>query len=116
MKISALGVEEQRVNVVIDLDDRAAAATRLGDGYRTEVRIVTWEADDVVQVPLGALFRRGDQWSVFVIDGDVAHATTVEIGHRNGEMAEVVSGLTAGTEVVLHPPDTLADQATVQKR
>ncbi|HWN86143.1 MAG TPA: HlyD family efflux transporter periplasmic adaptor subunit, partial [Vicinamibacterales bacterium] len=70
MKVSALGVEEQRVNVLIDFDDPAAAG-RLGDGYRVEVRVVMWSEPDVVKVPVGGLFRRGDAWAAFVIDGDL---------------------------------------------
>lgn len=116
MKVSALGVEEQRVNVVIDLDDPGAAAARLGDGFRTEVRIVTWEGPDVVQVPVGALFRRGDQWTVYVFTGETAALRPVTVGHRNGQSAEVTDGLTPGDVVILHPPDTLTDGARVARR
>ncbi len=116
MKVSALGVEEQRVNVVIDLDDPGAAAARLGDGFRTEVRIVTWESPDVVQVPVGALFRRGDQWTVYVFAGGTAALRPVTVGHRNGQSAEVTDGLTPGDVVILHPPDTLTDGARVARR
>lgn len=116
MKVSALGVEEQRVNVLIDLDDPAAAAARLGDGFRTEVRVVTWEGGDVVQVPVGALFRRGDQWTVYVMAGDIATLRAVTIGHRNGQTAEVSEGLAPGDVVILHPPDTLIDGARVARR
>lgn len=116
MKLSALGVEEQRVNVIIDFDDPATAASRLGDGFRTEVRIVTWNAADVVQVPIGALFRRNEDWTVYVMTGDVVRAAPVTIGHRNDQTAEVRSGLSPGDVVVLHPPDTLADGARVTRR
>ena len=68
-KVSALGVEEQRVNVVIDFVDPGDAARALGDSYRVEVRIVVWEEPDVLKVPAGSLFRRGEEWAVFVIDG-----------------------------------------------
>ena len=68
MKISALGVEEQRVNVIVDFVDSAGAAKALGDNYRVEVRIVVWRSDDVLKVPAGALFRRGDSWAVFVVE------------------------------------------------
>lgn len=117
MKVSALGVEEQRVNVVIDFDDPAAAAATLGDGYRAEVRIVTWQADSVVQVPTSALFRTGDTWAVYVMTPDErARHTPVTIGHRNPRMAEVVSGLSPGDIVVAHPPDTVSDGARVRTR
>lgn len=117
MKVSALGVEEQRVNVVIDFDDPAAAAATLGDGYRAEVRIVTWQADSAVQVPASALFRAGEAWAVYVMtpEGRARH-TPVTIGHRNPQMAEVVSGLSPGDIVVAHPPDTVSDGARVRPR
>ena len=116
LKVSALGVEEQRVNVVIDFDDPARAARKLGDGYRAEVRIVVWQGDDVLRVPVGSLFRRGDSWAVFVTDGGRARLRTIEIGQRNNDLAEVVSGLRATERVVLHPPDALVDGARVRER
>lgn len=117
MKISALGVEEQRVNVLIDFDDAAGAAAALGDGYRAEVRIVIWRADHVVQVPTSALFRQREDWAVYVMtsDGRVRLAP-VTIGHRNGQMAEVLAGLAPGDIVVAHPPDTLSDGARARAR
>ena len=116
LKVSALGVEEQRVNVVIDFDDPARAARKLGDGYRAEVRIVVWQADDVLGVPVGSLFRSGDSWAVFVADGGRARLRTIAIGQRNNEVAEVVGGLRETERVVLHPPDTLVDGARVRER
>jgi HlyD family secretion protein len=115
MKVSALGVEEQRVNVLIDFEDPAAAA-RLGDGYRVEVRVVIWHEDDVAKVPVGALFRRGNDWAAFVIDGEQVRLTTAQLGQRNGEEAQILKGLSAGQTVVLHPPDTLTDSAQVTVR
>jgi HlyD family secretion protein len=117
MKVSALGVEEQRVNVLIDFDDAGSAAATLGDGYRAEVRIVTWQADDVVQVPVSALFRQRDAWAVYVMtpDGRV-RLTPVTIGHRNAQMAEALSGVSPGDVVVAHPPDTLSDGARARAR
>ncbi len=110
-KLSALGVEEQRVRVIVDPADRAAA---LGDGFRVEVRIVVWEAAHLLKVPVGALFRRGTEWSVFTVSGGRASERRVRIGHRNAFEAEVVSGLGAGDVVVLHPGDKLADGVRVK--
>lgn len=115
-KISALGVEEQRVNVVLDFADPAAAWAALGDAYRVEVRIVTWEAAQVLKLPTGALFRQGEAWAVYVVDEERARRTMVTLGHQTGQEAEVVSGLAEGTRVILHPGDTLTDGARVQER
>ena len=115
-KVSALGVEEQRVNVIIDFEDDRAAWRAMGDGYRVEARIAIWEAEDVVRVPTGALFRVADQWAVFVVQGGRAHRAVLELGERTNEQAEVRKGLRAGQEVVLHPPDTLTDNARVVVR
>jgi HlyD family secretion protein len=115
LKISALGVEEQRVNVVVELDP-SAAGCGLGDGYRVEARIVVWEAADAVTVPVGSLFRRGDGWAVFVADGNRARLRPIEIGERNNEVAQVAGGVAAGEDVILHPPDTLEDGARIRRR
>lgn len=115
-KISALGVEEQRVNVVLDFTDPAAAWAALGDAYRVEVRIVTWEAADVLKVPTSALFRDGDQWAVYLVDRDRARRTIVELGHQTGQEAEVKSGPAADARVILHPGDSLTDGARVRPR
>ena len=113
MKVSALGVEEQRVNVLIDFVDAASAARVLGDNYRVGVRIVTWSDDHVLRVPVGSLFRRGEGWATFVIEQGRARLRTVEIGQRNETFAQVTNGLSAGQVVVLHPPDTLTDGARI---
>ena len=115
-KISALGVEEQRVNVVIDFADPADAWKALGDGYRVEVRIVIWEAADVVKVSTSALVRQGAEWTVFVVDGDRIRRVTVDVGQRNSEEAEIRSGLEAGVQVVVHPSDRVIDGALVEIR
>jgi HlyD family secretion protein len=116
MKISALGVEEQRVNVVVDFEDPVEAWAALGDGYRVEVRVVVWEGADVLRVPTSALFRRGDRWAVFVVDGSRARLRHVEVGRRTGLAAQVLSGLEAGERVVVHPSDTLSDGARTSPR
>jgi len=115
-KISALGVEEQRVNVVLDFVDPVAAWAALGDAFRVEVRVVTWEARDVLKVPTAALFRQGDAWAVYLVDQGRARRTLIMLGHQTGQEAEVVSGLTEGARVILHPGDTLADGARVKER
>jgi HlyD family secretion protein len=115
-KVSALGVEEQRVNVIIDLDDDRAAWKAMGDGYRVEVRIAVWDADNVVKVPTSALFREGRQWAAYVVERGRARRSAVQLGQRTSTEAEVLGGLQEGQQVVLHPPDTLADGARVTVR
>jgi HlyD family secretion protein len=112
-KISALGVEEQRVKVRVDFLDPMPPGKELGDRYRVEARIVTWRGDDVVQVPTGALFRRGNDWMAFVVENRRAALRKVEITHNNGIAAEVRSGLSQGDTVIIHPPDAVKDGATV---
>lgn len=109
-KVSALGVEEQRVNVVMDFVDPPG---RLGDGYRVDVRIIVWEANDVLTVPASALFRRGQGWSVFVIEKRRARARDIEVGHHNALQAEVLNGLNGGTEVILHPGNQISEGTRV---
>jgi HlyD family secretion protein len=115
MKVSALGVEEQRVNVVVDFTNPAEAA-RLGDGYRVEVRVVLWKDDDVIKVPVGGLFRQGDNWAVFVVEEGRVRRQTVQLGQRNDNEGQITSGLEAGATIVLHPPDTLMDGMRVTVR
>lgn len=115
-KISALGVEEQRVNVVVDFEDPHDAWEKLGDGYRVEVRIVIWEEPDVVKVPTGSLFRSGADWAVFVVEEDKARLRTIELGERNGLAAQVLSGLSEGDRVLLHPSDSITDGVAVVDR
>jgi HlyD family secretion protein len=116
MKVSALGVEEQRVNVRIDFEAPPETMRRLGDGYRVEVRIVIWQQPDVLRVPIGALFRHGDRWALFVVEGGRARLSTVGIGQRNSQEAQVIEGIDPGDEVVVHPPDTLRDGMRITRR
>jgi HlyD family secretion protein len=109
-KISALGVEEQRVNVIADLPGEYPA---LGDGYRVDGEIVTWESPEVTQVPVSALFRTGNEWSVFVVENDRVWVRPVQIGHRNQKNAEV-TGLDSNHVVVLYPDDRLKDGLEVR--
>jgi len=112
MKVSALGVEEQRVNVIVNFAD-SSDAVRLGDGYRVEVRIVLWKDDNVIKVPVGALVRQGEGWAVFVVEEGRVRRQTVQLGQRNENVGQITGGLEAGATIVLHPPDTLMDGARV---
>ena len=116
VKLSSMGVEESRVNAVVQLDDPRDKWKALGDGYRLEARIVVWQADDVITVPEGALFRRNDGWATFVIEGDKAALRPVKVGRRNGTVAQVLDGLRAGERVILHPSDTIAVGSRVESR
>jgi HlyD family secretion protein len=115
-KISALGVEEQRVNVILDFVDPVKAGALLGDAYRVEVRIVVWEAPDVVKVPTSALFRQGDQWAVYVVNEERARLTIVQLGPQTPQEAQVVSGLEEGARVIVHPGDQVIDGTRVEER
>ncbi len=115
-KISALGVEEQRVNVIVTIDEPVDARPSLGDGYRVEARIVVWEGDGVLKVPTGALFRRSDDWAVFSVDDGRARLKRVAIGERSSLEAEVRDGIAEGESVVLHPSDRVADGVKIAAR
>ncbi len=115
-KISALGVEEQRVNVVIDLVSPSEQWSTLGDGYRVEARIMVRAEDDAVKVPAGAVFREGERWTVFVVDGAKAEKRVVEVGHRNGIEATITKGLEVGDLVIVYPSDAVEDGERVKER
>ena len=115
-KVSALGVEEQRVNVIIDVTDPIELWRSLGHGYRVEPRIVLWESQSVLKVPLSSLFREGDGWAAFVKRRGRAVLTPVRIGHEDGFDAEVIDGLSEGDVVVLHPSDRVTDGARIAPR
>ena len=115
-KLSALGVEEQRVNVIVDFDDVSQAGEYLGDGYRVVVRIVLWETDDTLIAPTSSLFRTGDDWTVFAVIDGIVELRTVEIGRRNGLDAQVLSGLAEGETVIVHPADDIAPGIEVVAR
>ncbi|HTM19044.1 MAG TPA: HlyD family efflux transporter periplasmic adaptor subunit [Kofleriaceae bacterium] len=115
-RVSALGIEEQRVNVVIGFDQPLPPDVPLGDGYRVEARIVEWEATEVLRAPASAVFRAGDGWAVFAVDGRRVRRVEVTIGRRNDEQVEVSGGIDAGTEVILHPGDRIADGVRVAPR
>lgn len=115
-KVSALGIEEQRVNVIIDFADTATDRPPLGDGYRVEAAIVEWESDDVLRVPTGALFRDGEHWAVFVDNNGRAKLTHIQTGHRNDNEAEVLDGVSNGNKVILYPGDRIEDGVRIVHR
>lgn len=115
-KVSALGVEEQRVWVIVELDGAREAWRRLGDAYRVEARFVVWQGDDVLQVPAAALFREGERWGVYVLEGGRARYRAVTPGRRSGLLAQIAEGLTAGEQVLLHPGQEIADGVRVRPR
>lgn len=115
-RTSALGVEEQRVNVVIDLDSPREEWERLGDGYRVEARIVIWEEEDVLVVPASAVFRQGEGWAVYVLEGDAVRLQPVQTGRRNGLSVQILEGLEEGAQVVVHPSDRVVDGVEVEPR
>jgi HlyD family secretion protein len=114
-RVSALGVEEQRVNVLINLDEPREQWVALGDGYRVETRIVVWQAPDVLRVPAGAVFRHTG-WAVYAVEHGVVRLRPVEMGHRNGVQVEILSGLRPGERVVVYPSDKVVDGVKAESR
>jgi HlyD family secretion protein len=115
-KVSALGVEEQRVRVVADITSPEEQWRRLGDGYRVEAGFVLWEGERVLQVPSNATFRQGDSWAVFVAESGFARRRAIQVGHRTGLATEVTGGLREGESVIAHPDETVADGKQVLAR
>ena len=115
-KISALGVEEQRVLVIADITSPPEQWARLGDGYRVEARFILWEGEDVLQIPSSTLFRHGEGWAVFAVEDGMAERRPAELGHRNGLITEVLSGLEEGDTLITHPDDAIDDGVEVQPR
>jgi len=109
-KVSALGVEEQRANVVLDFVD---GSEKLADAYRVEVRVITWQAATVLKVPSGALFRNGRDWEVFKIENGRARRTPVQTGHRGAFETEVLGGVKAGDVLIVHPSSEIEDGVRV---
>lgn len=116
VKISALGIEEQRVRTWIDITDPLEQWLQLGHDYRVVVHVGIWQADNVLLAPSGALFRKGDAWAVFVIQDGRAYSRIIQTGHRNSRTVEIVSGLSEGDQVVLHPSDRISDGVAVAER
>ncbi|SRR5579885_235938 len=115
-KISALGVEEQRVNVLLDFTGPRAQRAPIADGYRVIVHITIWRSKNVLRVPVAAMFREGRGWAVFAERDGRARLARIVVGHSNDDVAEVLSGLTAGDRVVLHPSDRIADGTRIAAR
>lgn len=112
-KVSALGVEEQRVLVIADITSPAEQWQRLGDGYRVEALFILWQEDDVLQVPAGSVFRHNQGWAVFVVRNNHAQMHTVRVGQRNGLIVQILDGVTANERVVNHPSDEVEDGRAV---
>lgn len=115
-KVSALGVEEQRVLVISDFTSPPAQWRRLGDGYRVEARFVIWHEADVLQVASSSLFRHGEGWAVFVVNGGRARLRDLSIGRRTGLAVQVIDGLKEGDRVIAHPSDEVDDGRRVALR
>jgi HlyD family secretion protein len=115
-KVSALGIEEQRVDATLELLSPVDHRQGLGDGFSVFLRIIEWSSDDLLQVPLSAVFRNGEDWNVFVGEDGVARRVEVDLGRRNGSFAEVLGGLTEGQKVITHPSDNVSDGAKIVDR
>lgn len=113
---SALGVDEQRVNVIIAFTDPHERWSVLGDGFRVEARVALWHGESVLQVPHGAVFRHGDGWAAFRIEGDTARRVPVEVGHRGEKFVEITRGLSPGDEVAVYPGDRVKDGIRIERR
>jgi HlyD family secretion protein len=115
-KVSALGIEEQRVNVIVDFLGSPEARTALGHGYRIEARIVIWQAEEVMKLPVSALFRDGGAWAVFASADGRARIQHIGVGHMTALEAEVLGGLEVGQSVLLHPSDQVRDGSRIAQR
>jgi HlyD family secretion protein len=113
---SALGVDEQRVNVLISFTAPPERWAALGDGYRVEARLELWRAIDVLQAPHGAVFKHGNEWATFVVEGGRARRVPIQIAHRGEDMVEVVAGLIEGSSIAVHPGDRVQDGVAVLQR
>jgi HlyD family secretion protein len=115
-RVSALGIEEQRVDAVFALETPAEARAGLGHGFAVFLRVVEWEGADALQVPLGALFRRGDDWAVFTVEDGVARERAVSLGRRGARSAQILEGLEDGAIIITHPSDAVSDGVAVIDR
>lgn len=115
-KVSALGVEEQRVLVISDITSDAEQWQNLGDGYRVEARFILWEDKDILQIPASALFRIKDSWTVFTMENRKAKRRSVEVGKRNGLSAQIIKGLHESEKVITHPDNAIEEGVVVKQR
>lgn len=115
-KVSALGIEEQRVNVVIDLLSSHEHWSRLGHGYQVDVAIVLWQSDKVVKVPLTSIFRDGKDWAIYVVTDGVVNKRQLNIGHTNTYSAQVLSGINQGEKYIIYPTDRIFEGVRVESR
>jgi HlyD family secretion protein len=115
-EVSALGIEEQRVNVIIDIVSLPETWSALGHGFSVETHIEIWARDDALHVPTGALIRVGESWAVFAVDGTTANLVRVETGRSNGRQTEIIEGLDDGADVILYPSDRISDGVVVVAR
>lgn len=113
-RVSALGIEEQRVTAILALSDPAATGSGLGDGYRVMTHVVVWRGEGLLAVPVGALFRSGGDWAVFRVEAGRARLTPIRLGERNADWAEVRGGLESDASVILHPGDRVTDGIRVE--
>jgi HlyD family secretion protein len=115
-KVSALGIEEQRVNVIIDFTSPQKEWSRIAHGFQVDVRIVLWEGDDVLKLPLTALFRDDSNWAVFVNDNGSASKRIIKLGRRTGLEAEITEGLESGEVIIVHPSDKITQGVAIESR
>lgn len=116
MVFHTLGVEEQRVNAIIKITDGPETRSRLGHGFRVEVKIITWEDENALKLASSAIFRSDGSWAVFKITNGRARLTTIEPGYNNGVEAEIIKGLAEGDAIVLYPGNRIFDGARVKQR
>jgi HlyD family secretion protein len=115
-KVSALGIDEQRVKVILALTGPVDQWSQLGHGFRVITRITLWREDGVLTIPVGALFRDGSDWATFVLRDDQARVQAISLGERNESLAQVLDGLQPGDRVILHPSDLVADGVSISPR
>ncbi|MCP5086089.1 MAG: HlyD family efflux transporter periplasmic adaptor subunit [Rhodobacteraceae bacterium] len=115
-KVSALGIEEQRVDVVFEIVTSPDQRKELADGFSVFLRVVEWESDDVLKVPLSAVFRKGNDWAVFASNEGVAQLRLIRIGERNTAVAQVLDGLAENDQVITHPSDNIGDGTVIIER
>ena len=116
LKVSALGIEEQRVKTIVDLTSPHESWIRLGHDFRVNVHVVVWKGDRVITLASGTLFRSGESWAVYAVKNGRARLTLVQTGQRNARQVEILSGIVAGDRVVLHPSDRIRDGVRVGER